>query len=279
MGRKFNIGAIVPVDMANTSLLQQIGLTEGETKVYLALLDLGSSSTGKIIKQSKVHASKVYPILDRLVDKGLVSFIKQGKKTIYTANPPTTILSYLDKKENEILDLKKSAQELVAELSAKAMVQASEATVFIGIKGLRTASEKMYYKMRRGDTLYYLGIPAYQPKEQHIYWQREHAQRVEHGVKVKLLFNSDTDSAILANRNSYTGSEARYMPTDIKTPALFGIYKDVVLVMLQSPEVITIEIVNPHIAASFKAYFDEFWRRSMPFKGNDGDLSHHHLRQ
>lgn len=252
--------------MPPTALLQQIGLTEGETKVYLALLDLGSSSTGKIIKQSKVHASKVYPILDRLVDKGLVSFIKQGKKTIYTANPPTTILSYLDKKEHEITDLKKSAQELVAELSAKAFTHASEATVFIGIKGLRTASEKMYYRLERGGTLYYLGIPAFQPKEQHIYWQKEHAKRVEHGIKVKLLFNRDTDPAILQNRNSYRGSEARYMPTSIKTPALFGMYRDVVLVMLQSPEVITVEIVNPHIANSFRAYFDEFWRRSKPFK-------------
>ena len=252
--------------MVNKALLQQIGLTSGESEVYLALLEIGSTSTGKIIRQSKVHASKVYPILDRLIDKGLVSFIKQGKKKIYTANPPTTLLSYLDKREQEIADLKKSAQEFVKELSAKAFSHASEATVYLGIKGLRTASEKMYYKLKKGGVLYYLGIPAYQPKEQHIYWQKEHTKRVEHGIKVRLLFNSDTHSAILKNRNSYKGSEARYMPTDIKTPALFGIYADVVLVMLQHPEVITVEIVNQHIAKSFKAYFDEFWRRSKAFR-------------
>ena len=72
--------------MVNKALLQQIGLTSGESEVYLALLEIGSTSTGKIIRQSKVHASKVYPILDRLIDKGLVSFIKQGKKKIYASN-------------------------------------------------------------------------------------------------------------------------------------------------------------------------------------------------
>lgn len=248
------------------SILREIGLTEGEVKVYLALLNIGSSTTGRIVKQSKVHSSKVYSILDRLIDKGLVSFIKQGKKTIYTANPPNTINSYLNKKESEIKELKESAQELIEKLSEKALKSPTEATVFLGMKGLRTASEKMYDKMKKGDVLYYLGIPSYQPEEQHIYWEKDHGKRVRHGIKVKLLFNKDTNPKILVNRNSYSGSDARYMPTEIKTPALFGVYKDVVLVMLQSPEVITIEIVNQHIADSFKEYFAWFWKKSKPFK-------------
>ena len=86
----------------DTSLLKEIGLTEGEIKVYTALFKLGPSTTGPLVKESKVHSSKVYPILDRLIEKGLVSFIKEGNKTIYTANPPTTIISYLDKKYGKI---------------------------------------------------------------------------------------------------------------------------------------------------------------------------------
>ncbi len=246
----------------DTTLLKDIGLTEGEIKVYLALLDLKTSTTGNIIKISKVHASKVYGILDRLIEKGFVSFIKEGKKTVYTANPPTTIISYLDNKEKDLKDLKKSAATLVKELSTKALAATNEATIYLGIKGLRTASEKMYYKLKKGDTLCYLGIPSHQPEEQHTYWKKDHQRRVEHGIKVRLLFNKDTDPVILKNRNSYKGSQAYYMPTKTKTPALFCIYKDVVLIMLQSPEVITIEIVNKYIADSFMEYFEEFWKKA-----------------
>ncbi|MBI5390412.1 TrmB family transcriptional regulator [Candidatus Woesearchaeota archaeon] len=254
------------MEQKNIDLLKAIGLTDGEVKVYLALIDLGSSTTGNIIQKSKVHASKVYSILNRLIEKGLVSFIKKEKKTVYSSNPPTTITSYLNRKELEIKEQKESARDFIEELSRKTFANISEATVYLGIKGLRTASEKMYEKMRKGDTLYYLGVPAYQPEEQHIYWQKDHARRIEHGIKVRILFNQDTDPKILRNRNTYQGSDARHMPTKIKTPALFGIYKDVVLVMLQSPEVITIEIINQHIADSFKAYFNEFWKNSKPFR-------------
>ncbi len=246
-------------------LLKRLGLTEGETRVYLALLSLGSSTTGAIVKNARVHTSKVYEILDRLIDKGIVSSIRQGKKQVFTANPPHSILSYLDSREDEIRDLKLSAQAFIGRIEEHARQYPTQATVFFGTKGLRTATEKMYAKMERGDTLYYLGIPAFQPESQHIYWQREHMRRSALGIKVKLLFNKGTDPEVLKNRNSYKGSQARYMPADIETPALFCVYKDVALIMLQSPDMVSVEIVNTHIARSFLAYFEEFWKRSERF--------------
>ena len=102
--------------------------------------------------------------------------------------------------------LRDTIEVFINELSTRALSHPSEATVFFGINGLRTASEKMYYKLKRGETLYYLGVPAYQPKEQHIYWQKDHARRTECGIKVNILFNKDTDKRILANRNSYKAS-------------------------------------------------------------------------
>jgi len=53
------------------SQLKAIGLTEGEIRVYLALLDSGLTTTGIVIKQSNITGSKVYNILDRLIEKGL----------------------------------------------------------------------------------------------------------------------------------------------------------------------------------------------------------------
>ena len=47
-------------------ILQDIGLSEGETKVYLALLRLGATKTGALAANAGVSSSKVYKILDRL---------------------------------------------------------------------------------------------------------------------------------------------------------------------------------------------------------------------
>jgi sugar-specific transcriptional regulator TrmB len=58
----------------NTKILEDIGLTKTEIKIYLALLKLGQSTTTNIIKDAGIHASKVYEFLDKLIKKGLVSY-------------------------------------------------------------------------------------------------------------------------------------------------------------------------------------------------------------
>ena len=52
------------------NILRKIGLTESEIKVYLALIKLGVSSKGSLIKESKIAPSKIYEITDKLVVKG-----------------------------------------------------------------------------------------------------------------------------------------------------------------------------------------------------------------
>ena len=81
-----------------------------------------------------------------------------------------------------------------------------------------------------------------------------------------MLFNTDTDTNVLKDRNSYQGCDSRYMPIDIKTPALFTSYEDTTLILLQAPEALVIEIISQQIADSFRSYFDEFWKKTKPFR-------------
>lgn len=81
-----------------------------------------------------------------------------------------------------------------------------------------------------------------------------------------MLFNQGTDKSILKNRNSYWKCDTRYMPSTIKTPAWFMSYADVTVIFLQSDKAVAVEIINKEIADSFKAYFDDLWSKSKPFK-------------
>jgi len=248
-------------------LLRKVGLTDGESKVYLALLELGSSTTGPIVKEADIAKSIVYQILDRLIQKGLVSYIVKEKTKYFQAGDPRKILGLIDEKETDLKEIKNEFEKVLPELLSKQLLKKkSEAIAYLGFRGVRTTHEHIYDKLKRGEEYYYLGIPAYQPEEQHIYWKRDHIQRIKAGIKCKFLYNKDAHREILKDRNSYKGCEARYMPTDIKTPATFLIYKDTVAIILQSPKYIAIEIINEDITNSFKAYFDEFWKQSVPFK-------------
>ena len=53
----------------NTKILEDLGLTKSEIKVYLALLELGSSSAGDILKKANIHNS-VFHFTIKLTCKG-----------------------------------------------------------------------------------------------------------------------------------------------------------------------------------------------------------------
>jgi HTH-type transcriptional regulator, sugar sensing transcriptional regulator len=251
----------------NVESLREAGLTDGEISVYLALLEIGASTSGPIVDKSGVSRSIVYQILERLVEKGLASFIVKEKTRYYQAGNPEKILNYIDERKKKIEENRKKVEDMLPVLLEKQKSgEKSEATIYLGFKGIRSAHENIYSKLGKGDCVYYLGVPAYQPEEQHLYWQKDHLKRIKAGIGLRSLFNRDADPKILKNRNKFKGCEARYMPFELKTPATFGIYADTVVIVLQAPSVIAVEIVNQDIADSFKAYFDEFWGRSEKFK-------------
>ena len=101
------------------SLLEQIGLTKSEINVYLALLELGSTSTGKIVEKSKASSSKIYEILDKLIQKGLASFIIKSGVKYFEAAPPDRILDYMEEKEKTIIKQKQEIRKLIPELELK----------------------------------------------------------------------------------------------------------------------------------------------------------------
>jgi sugar-specific transcriptional regulator TrmB len=247
------------------SALREAGLTDGETKIYLALLELGSSTTGPIIEKSKVARSIAPQILNKLIEKGLASYIVKEKTKYYQASQPNKIIDYIDERKNFLEDTKDQVIDLLPLLISKQQGSPkSKAQIYEGFKGIQTVHEKLYTVLKKGDEFYYLGIPEFQEEKYHIYWNKDHLKRVKAGIKCRLLFNKDTPREVLKNRNSYALCDSRYMHIDIKTPAWFFGYKDVIVIGLQSKE-IAIEIKDQDIADSFYAYFEEFWKHTKRF--------------
>jgi sugar-specific transcriptional regulator TrmB len=248
--------------------LEKIGLTHGEIKTYLALLKLGASSTGPIAKQSGVSRSKVYMILDKLEKKGLASHVEKSGVVYFQAVEPGKIKDYIKDQQEQLKNLEEEFDKFLPQLQAfhSQPGQTHNITVYQGMKGLKVAHEHTYLKLKRGEEYYVLGVPQYQPWEHLHYWVKDHRRRDEAGIKCKMLFNSDADRKLMKNRNSFRLSEARYMPTEIRTPAYFTIYKDTTLITIPSKDPISIEIVSNEITDAFKAYFGEFWKRSKPYK-------------
>ena len=60
--------------------LKQAGLTDNESKVYLALIDLGPSLAGQIARKTGMHRRTVYDTIEMLIQKGLIGYIKKNNR-------------------------------------------------------------------------------------------------------------------------------------------------------------------------------------------------------
>ena len=87
--------------------LEKLGLSEKEAKVYLANLELGSTSVQNIAKKAEVNRATTYVILDSLIKKGLCSTFNQGKKTLYIASEPEFLTGLFEVQKKEIEEREK----------------------------------------------------------------------------------------------------------------------------------------------------------------------------
>lgn len=69
-------------------ILQQIGLTESEAKLYLATLELGSANVVQLGERASLSRQMVYLLLPGLQEKGLIQQTKHGSKVYYKALSP-----------------------------------------------------------------------------------------------------------------------------------------------------------------------------------------------
>ncbi len=254
-----------PINDMDTQMLEQVGLTGGESRVYLAMLDLGPSTVGPIVEKSKVSRSIIYRLLDNLMEKGLASYIIEEKTKHYSAAGPERILEYMDRQRKQLEESRLQMQKMLPLLAQMTSPKRNDVRVFKGFRGLITMHEQLYLKLKKGDEYLSLGVPAEQEERFHSFWKEDHKRREKLGITCRLLFHTDTDDKVLANRNSYWGCDARRMGMKIDAPAWWMVYKDVTSIVLQSKELITVEITNQEIADSYRNYFESFWKNTKPF--------------
>ena len=80
-------------------ILQDIGLSVTESKVYLALLELGNALAGEITKKSQINRTNVYDALERLIEKGLVTYVISANRKVFEPVNPERLKEILEEKQ------------------------------------------------------------------------------------------------------------------------------------------------------------------------------------
>lgn len=168
----------------DTSILEDIGLTGAEIKVFLTLLELGSSTAGNVVEKSGLQNAVVHRAFHSLAEKGLLTFVLEGKIKQYQAIEPKLLLNFLDEKKAR---LEKLLPEL--ELKRELAKQKPTARIFQGVRGVKELLNSMLET--KGQE--YMGYGGAQISDQLLgtyFWEGFHKRRIKKKIKAYLLFHS-----------------------------------------------------------------------------------------
>jgi sugar-specific transcriptional regulator TrmB len=242
-------------------VLERIGLTKNESIVYQTLLHLGTSKTGKILKNSKLNSGKIYEILESLKHKGLLSESIINNTKHFTAAPPSQVLEYVRKKKE---DLDREEKEVIAilpklEKIREETIQETKSVTYTGLRGIKTAAEEALDSMKPGEDILAMGVTELKDDKFNKFWKRWQKNRIEKKIKQKMIFSERSSFYDFFSRNKFTQVRVLTGITPV-TVDIFGDDKTLILNYAKTPSCIL--IYDRNTAQSFKTFFLTLWSQA-----------------
>ncbi len=245
--------------------LTRIGLTDGEVKLYQALLELGESTRTELAKKSGISPSKIYDVANRLLEKGIISSVKKSGVIHFSAANPSRLQDFLDQKRKEI----SKEEQLVSHLLPKLLEQykktkeATDVEVFYGWEGMETVYSDIGKMLKKGGINYIFGASMGKDYKRADVFFKKYQRRVEQaGYKIKIIFNEDVRGH--KERTGYFEKskrhEVRYLYQETFTELNF--YDDTVLFVMLFAKPVVIRVRSKEAADSFKKFFASMWEQA-----------------
>jgi len=247
--------------------LKEAGLTNYEARSYLALLELGVSTGMEISKKSGVPKTRVYDILNSLINKGLVDLI-QEKPMVFKAISPEIGLKQLFKRKIEKIN--KAEKEIISSLKeikvkpeAKPMIH-EKITTILGY-------ERMYNMFNKLAVIAKKEISVFSVGEQIPYPARIAVKRaVARGVNCRLIVTKyDEENKLALKNHTLDGWKIKHYPS-IGEWTFSIIDKKHAMLNVRNPEVkeerISIFFEVPSLAKALAEYYESIWNKTKLIK-------------
>lgn len=123
------------------TLLKSLGFTDSEAKIYLLALELGPSSVQEIAKKAKVSRVTTYAAIEALKKHGLMSSVEKGKKTLYAAESPERLVSFVHNRMKQMENTLREVEQTINELKLVQRGDKPVVKLFEGKEGLRAIQD------------------------------------------------------------------------------------------------------------------------------------------
>ncbi len=233
-------------------IFEELGFTHAEAKIYLALLKIGETTSGQIIKESKLQNSTTHKILNKLISKGIVSFITKGKTKHYKATEPENFLKILKEKEKKL-------EEIIPKLkSLQIPTNKENAEIFEGFEGFKNMLREIIKESKKGEEYLFFSFFTENPEDfEYVYnfYKEFEKERKEKGIIVKGIAPKQI-------KNMFKGRNKKNLFfADFPTPLNITIFRDKIAFTPWENRKISFLITSQQLAEEFRTYFYSIWKK------------------
>lgn len=237
--------------------LIEMGLSDKEANVYLALLELGKGSVSKIAQKAGIQRTTGYSILDGLVNKGLAIVSGKEPKQEYIAEKPEKIIVFLEANISQLQEQLKKAQSLTPQLkSIHKLGSKAQVKFYEGEKGLKevyedtlTSSEEIRAYATLDDM--YAALPGYFPD----YFKRRAKKKIS--IRAIIPFTQAAEERMKFNKEEMRTS-VLVPEKDFRFSPEINIYDNKVMIASWR-EKLGIIIESKEIADAMKKIYELAW--------------------
>jgi sugar-specific transcriptional regulator TrmB len=239
-----------------TDLLQELGLSPNETKIYEALLTYGGSGVSTIAIRSKIHRRNVYDAIHRLLEKGLVCEVQGKGEIVYEPVEPSKLLEMAEEKVRKVEIV---LPKMMSTFHAKKTPERSY--VYKGIEGVKNYLRET---LATGEDVFTFGGKGawFDPKLQaYTATYLEEAKR--RSMKIHVLFDHEAADDIpdIARRFS----RSKFLPEGYSTQSAIDVFGDNVVTFSQlngpswTEDVTVFVTVSPKLAEAYRTWWKLLW--------------------
>lgn len=231
--------------------LKSAGLTENEAKVYESLLNLGARPAGVISRRTGLHRRVIYDVLDRLIKKGLIGYIVENNKKIFSVSNPERFTEIIDEEKSKIQSIMPQMMEIFNQSKER---QKEETVFYKGKNGLKSVFEDQIEEAKKSKEILILGASnmAYELFDNYFFWFDK--KRQENKIKARIIFNSEKSSKKIPL------AKIKFLSKEVSSEMSINIYGNKVAIVYWNKEKPFAIVINQQeIAEGYKKYFELLW--------------------
>ena len=231
------------------SILIKAGLTANESMIYMLLLKTGEAIASNIAKQTNISRPHVYDSINRLMEKGLVSYVIKGNKRYFKAADPKELLNFLEEEKDKIGAKQKEIKQSLPDLLKLQKEKKSKTSVEVyeGTEGLKTVLMDI---VSYGKSFIAFGATHKFEQVLPLFSQIFIKRREQKNIRAKILV-VEGENPIKTKLNEY-----RWIPQEYSLPSSTIMYGNKTAILLWTGEPLGVIIESKEVADSYRSYFE-----------------------